>query len=197
LSRVAGKTVAGVEQVPTFKESSKTVAEATNPRPVAPLCRGSPVSTSAAAVSTPAAAECAACPALLVGALGVVFGDVGTNPTYLFRKSLRAAGAAAAQTTVLGILSLVFWPSPWSWHSAVTYSQRRVVSRSSRPSISPRPDAAEAAGKRLASGACRVTNLVRLISKGFAADTSWNVPRPCTYFYALHIPSNGMVLEGL
>jgi KUP system potassium uptake protein len=64
---------------------------------------------SAAAVSTPAAAEHPARAMLLVGALGVVFGDIGTSPIYAFRESLRAAGTAEAQATVLGILSLVFW----------------------------------------------------------------------------------------
>jgi KUP system potassium uptake protein len=46
---------------------------------------------------------------LLVGALGVVFGDIGTSPIYAFRESLRAAGGVEAQATVLGIMSLVFW----------------------------------------------------------------------------------------
>jgi len=46
---------------------------------------------------------------LLVGALGVVFGDIGTSPIYAFRESLRAAGGVEAQATVLGIISLVFW----------------------------------------------------------------------------------------
>src|SRR5881227_4322250 len=46
---------------------------------------------------------------LLVAALGVVFGDIGTSPIYAFRESLRAAGGVEAQSTVLGILSLVFW----------------------------------------------------------------------------------------
>jgi KUP system potassium uptake protein len=64
---------------------------------------------SAAAVSTPAAAEHPARAMLLVGALGVVFGDIGTSPIYAFRESLRAAGNVEAQATVLGILSLVFW----------------------------------------------------------------------------------------
>ena len=63
---------------------------------------------SAAAVSTPAAAEHPARAMLLVGALGVVFGDIGTSPIYAFRESLRAAGSVEA-ATVLGILSLVFW----------------------------------------------------------------------------------------
>ena len=46
---------------------------------------------------------------LLVGALGVVFGDIGTSPIYALRESLRAAGGAEIQATVLGVLSLVFW----------------------------------------------------------------------------------------
>src|SRR5689334_5923249 len=64
---------------------------------------------SAAAVSTPAAAEHPARAMLLVAALGVVLGDIGTSPIYAFRESLRAAGNVEAQATVLGILSLVFW----------------------------------------------------------------------------------------
>src|SRR5690242_16822904 len=64
---------------------------------------------SAAAISTPAAAEHPARPMLLVAALGVVFGDIGTSPIYAFRESLRAAGTVESQATVLGILSLVFW----------------------------------------------------------------------------------------
>ena len=64
---------------------------------------------SAAAVSTPAAAEHPARPVLLIAALGVVFGDIGTSPIYAFRESLRAAGDVEAQATILGILSLVFW----------------------------------------------------------------------------------------
>ncbi len=67
------------------------------------------MTTSAAAVSTPAAAAHPARAALLLGALGVVFGDIGTSPIYAFRESLKAAGSAAAEETVLGILSLVFW----------------------------------------------------------------------------------------
>jgi len=48
----------------------------------------------AVAVSTPAAAEAHSTnTALLLGALGVVFGDIGTSPIYAFRETLRAAGA--------------------------------------------------------------------------------------------------------
>jgi len=64
---------------------------------------------STAAVSTPAAAAHPARAALLLGALGVVFGDIGTSPIYAFRESLRAAGADHAEATIFGVLSLVFW----------------------------------------------------------------------------------------
>jgi KUP system potassium uptake protein len=67
------------------------------------------MTTSTAAVSTPALAEHPARAAMLLGALGVVFGDIGTSPIYAFRESLKAAGGASAETTVLGVLSLVFW----------------------------------------------------------------------------------------
>ncbi|MCA3219269.1 MAG: potassium transporter Kup [Burkholderiales bacterium] len=47
-------------------------------------------------------------PALVLAALGVVFGDIGTSPLYAFRESLRAAGGVS-HDTVLGLLSLIFW----------------------------------------------------------------------------------------
>jgi len=48
--------------------------------------------------------------ALTLGALGVVYGDIGTSPIYAFRESLRATGAAVpGAAEVLGILSLLIW----------------------------------------------------------------------------------------
>lgn len=45
-----------------------------------------------------------------LGALGVVFGDIGTSPLYAFRESFLAAeGLAVTEESVLGILSLMFW----------------------------------------------------------------------------------------
>ena len=45
-----------------------------------------------------------------LGALGVVFGDIGTSPLYAFREAFHAAeGLAVAEESVLGILSLMFW----------------------------------------------------------------------------------------
>ena len=65
--------------------------------------------TSAAAVSTEAAADHPMGAAVALGALGVVFGDIGTSPIYAFRESLRAAGPELARDSLFGILSLVFW----------------------------------------------------------------------------------------
>jgi KUP system potassium uptake protein len=48
--------------------------------------------------------------ALALGALGVVFGDIGTSPLYTLRECLHAAGGATASTDdLLGVLSLIFW----------------------------------------------------------------------------------------
>ncbi len=45
-----------------------------------------------------------------LGALGVVFGDIGTSPLYAFRESFHAAGDLAVnEPAVMGILSLMFW----------------------------------------------------------------------------------------
>ena len=47
--------------------------------------------------------------ALVVGALGVVYGDIGTSPIYTLRECLKAAGGGSPTATVLGLLSLIFW----------------------------------------------------------------------------------------
>jgi KUP system potassium uptake protein len=51
-------------------------------------------------------------PVLLLGALGVVYGDIGTSPLYAFREALHVStgsGAAFDQSNVLGLLSLIAW----------------------------------------------------------------------------------------
>ena len=47
--------------------------------------------------------------ALTLGAVGVVFGDIGTSPIYALREALANAHGAAATATVLGVCSLIFW----------------------------------------------------------------------------------------
>lgn len=48
---------------------------------------------------------------LVVGALGVVFGDIGTSPIYAFREALvaSAGGQIASREDILGVLSLIIW----------------------------------------------------------------------------------------
>lgn len=48
--------------------------------------------------------------AMSLGALGVVFGDIGTSPLYALKESFHAAhGLPITHATVLGILSMIFW----------------------------------------------------------------------------------------
>ena len=52
----------------------------------------------------------AAAAGLIVGALGVVFGDIGTSPIYALRESfLHGTGMAPTPEHVLGVLSVLFW----------------------------------------------------------------------------------------
>src|SRR6476659_1676445 len=47
--------------------------------------------------------------ALALGALGVVFGDIGTSPLYAFREAFEHQELAVTHTTALGIASIAFW----------------------------------------------------------------------------------------
>jgi KUP system potassium uptake protein len=46
--------------------------------------------------------------ASLVGAIGIVYGDIGTSPLYTMQEAVGAAGTFDRQA-VLGVLSLIFW----------------------------------------------------------------------------------------
>ena len=46
---------------------------------------------------------------LCLGALGVVYGDVGTSPLYAFKQALIAAGPHAGPEGIYGVLSLIVW----------------------------------------------------------------------------------------
>src|SRR5246127_5292890 len=50
--------------------------------------------------------------ALLIGSIGVVYGDIGTSPLYALREAVVAAGGAAGAVgthAVLGVVSLILW----------------------------------------------------------------------------------------
>jgi KUP system potassium uptake protein len=47
---------------------------------------------------------------LVISALGVVFGDIGTSPLYAFRECLNPEhGIALTQANIIGLLSLILW----------------------------------------------------------------------------------------
>jgi KUP system potassium uptake protein len=47
--------------------------------------------------------------ALTLGALGVVYGDIGTSPLYALKEVFRAGHVPLSHDSVLGVLSLIFW----------------------------------------------------------------------------------------
>ena len=47
---------------------------------------------------------------LTVGAIGVVFGDIGTSPLYAFREALhQAAPTGIGAVEIIGVLSMALW----------------------------------------------------------------------------------------
>jgi KUP system potassium uptake protein len=65
-------------------------------------------------------------PALVAGAIGVVFGDIGTSPLYTLREAFSPHyGLVANHDTVLGVLSLVFW----SLMVVVTFKYVTIIMR--------------------------------------------------------------------
>src|SRR5262249_60933107 len=49
--------------------------------------------------------------ALVIGSVGVVYGDIGTSPLYAFRVAVTTATGESGPTSVIvyGILSLILW----------------------------------------------------------------------------------------
>ena len=70
----------------------------------------SPGDTAGAGATEPAGHAKHHLPILVLGALGVVYGDIGTSPIYAFRQAMAVRpGAASTETEVLGLLSLIIW----------------------------------------------------------------------------------------
>ena len=68
----------------------------------------SPLTSASAAASGPTAPLPLA---TTIGALGVVYGDIGTSPLYALKEAAKAAahGGALAPDAVLGVVSLILW----------------------------------------------------------------------------------------
>ncbi|MDS4058044.1 MAG: KUP/HAK/KT family potassium transporter, partial [Candidatus Contendobacter sp.] len=48
--------------------------------------------------------------ALIIGAIGVVFGDIGTSPLYALKETFAGHHPmAVVPESILGVLSLIFW----------------------------------------------------------------------------------------
>ncbi|MCA0370329.1 MAG: KUP/HAK/KT family potassium transporter [Proteobacteria bacterium] len=48
-------------------------------------------------------------PLLVLAALGVVYGDIGTSPLYAFKSAFLLSGLGVSAPTVMGLVSLFFW----------------------------------------------------------------------------------------
>jgi KUP system potassium uptake protein len=47
---------------------------------------------------------------LIISALGVVYGDIGTSPLYALKESFHHThGLAVVEQNIFGVLSLIFW----------------------------------------------------------------------------------------
>jgi KUP system potassium uptake protein len=78
------------------------------PAPITPAEPAAPVPPPPVAVH--AAHPKSSIAALTLGALGVVFGDIGTSPLYTLRQCLlESGGGKVVPADVMGLLSLIFW----------------------------------------------------------------------------------------
>ena len=69
--------------------------------------------------------------ALAVGAIGIVFGDIGTSPLYAFRETFVGPHPLALDTPhVLGVISLIFWSMTLVVSPSMTATHELVVPRS-------------------------------------------------------------------
>jgi len=59
--------------------------------------------------SSTAARSPSALAGLTLGALGVVYGDIGTSPLYALKEVFRSGQVAPTPDNILGVLSLLFW----------------------------------------------------------------------------------------
>src|SRR5258707_14886563 len=61
---------------------------------------------------------------LILGALGIVYGDIGTSPLYTVKQCLAGAGGVS-EASVLGVLSLI----AWALTTVVTFKYVIVIMR--------------------------------------------------------------------
>ena len=69
--------------------------------------RGDPAARVVSTANTPKTP--AALAALTLGALGIVYGDIGTSPLYAIKEVFRGGHVVPTADNILGVLSLIFW----------------------------------------------------------------------------------------
>jgi KUP system potassium uptake protein len=77
-----------------------------------PASASAKADASASAVGEAAAHQSSDFKMLVLGSMGVVYGDIGTSPLYALRETIAAAageGHAPTPENVLGVLSIIFW----------------------------------------------------------------------------------------
>ena len=86
---------------------------------------------------------------LSLGALGIVYGDIGTSPLYSMRECFHGEHAVApTHANVLGVLSLIFWALVII--VTLKYRRLRAARRQPRRGGHPRPDGPRPPGARRA-----------------------------------------------
>ena len=61
---------------------------------------------------------------MALGAIGVVYGDIGTSPLYALKECfIGPHGVEVTKPNVLGVLSLIFW----ALNFIVTFTIRRII----------------------------------------------------------------------
>jgi len=75
----------------------------------APEISTSPPASAEEELGEPRPARQAGIAVLVLGALGVVFGDIGTSPLYAMQAVFAVEGMRPDEPTVYGVVSLVFW----------------------------------------------------------------------------------------
>src|SRR5690606_3407391 len=95
---------------PSARRCSPRCAEPTLPSPTPGPARNPMSSPSQAHDGSHGHAPAGSGIALIIGAIGVVFGDIGTSPLYTLKEAFSGHyGLSSDHDTVLGVLSLAFW----------------------------------------------------------------------------------------
>jgi KUP system potassium uptake protein len=129
--------------------------------------KGVGVAAQGAAPDAPAASRGGALPAMIVGSIGVVYGDIGTSPLYALRESLKHVAKAdmLTQEAVIGATSLLLYALIFTVTAKYVLFLMRADNRGEGGILSLMALAQSAMGRRVG----RRANLVFLLGVAGAA----------------------------